>query len=117
MSELGLPKTPSEVIAYIIWGVLVLGFGLEFCAAFVREEWWRALFSFAAMAGLAAMAYYSKDLKSWLANTSPNYVLPVFILVLGGLIFSPFVEQRRWPFASWFVATPAPSADEIAEAV
>jgi hypothetical protein len=108
MSELGLPKNLREAVPYIGWGVLVLGFGLEFCAAFVHEEWLRATISFTLMCGLAAMALYSKDVKIWLAATNPNYVAPAVMLLLLTLILSPFVEQRRWPFTDH--NTPAPAA-------
>ena len=117
MSELGLPKNLREAVPYIVWGVLVLGFGLEFCAALVHEEWLRASICFVLMCGLAAMTLYSKDVKTWLASTNPNYVAPAFMVLLLTLIFSPYIEQQRWPFAWLFRAAPAPSADEIAEAV
>jgi hypothetical protein len=99
MSELGLPKNLREAVPYIVWGVLVLGFGLEFCTAFVHEEWLRAAISFMLMCGLAAMVLYSKDVKTWMASTNPNYIAPAFMLLLLALILSPFVEQQRWPFA------------------
>jgi hypothetical protein len=34
-----LPTTWREAVPYVVWVVLVLGFGLELVAAFVRGEW------------------------------------------------------------------------------
>jgi hypothetical protein len=77
------------------------GFGLEFCAAIVHEEWLRAGVCFVLMCVLAAMALYSKDAKAWLAATNPNYVAPAFMLLLLGIILWPFIEQHKWlPFSS-----------------
>lgn len=102
MDELGLPKNLREAIPFIIWGVLVLGFGLEFCTALAHEEWLRAGICFLLMCGLAAMALYSNDAKRWFALTNPNYAFPMFMLALLAVILSPFVQERKWPVIPFY---------------
>jgi hypothetical protein len=115
MADFELPKTWREAVPYIVWGVLILGFGLEFTTNLVRENWLSAVLSFSAMTGLAAMALHWRQLRSWAATISPNWVTGAFVLLLLALIATPFFEQRRWPFSAWF--QPPPSAEEIAQSV
>jgi hypothetical protein len=103
-----VPTSWKEAIPYVVWVVLVLGFGLEFVAALVHGEWLRAVISFVGLVALMAAALHWNQIKSWAAQTNPNWVIATLSLVLAGLILSPFLEQRRWPFSPQFEA-PLPS--------
>lgn len=103
MSEGGaLPRTWKEAIPYVVWVVIILGFGLEFVAAIVHFEWLRASVSFA---GLLITMTIALHWRHWTRRTNPNFVYPALLVLLFGLILSPFIEQRRWPFS--YPADPA----------
>jgi TolA-binding protein len=114
VSEGPLPRTWKEAVPYVVWGVLVLGFGLELVAAFVRGEWTHAIVSFAGLVALMSAALHWQQIKSWATGLNPNWVVASLSLVLAGLILSPFVEERRWPFSTAF--HDPPTADDLARA-
>src|ERR1700730_3467 len=108
------PKTWKEAIPLILWGTLIFAAGFEGIATLVHGEWLSSLASFIIMVGLMAVLIHWKQ---WLASIDPNWLVGAVIVALIVITFSPFVEQQRWPFASLFRAAPAPSADEISDAV
>jgi hypothetical protein len=111
-----LPKTWREAIPYVVWVVIVLGFGLEFVAALVHFELWRAIISFVGLVMTMAAALYSPRLKSWAHRVSPNWVYPGLLVLLTAIIFSPFIEGRQWPLPPISIGA-VPSAEEIAASV
>jgi cell division protein FtsB len=82
VAEPGLPTTWREAVPYVIWIVLVLGFGLEFTTNLIHTNWLLALISFCAMAGLAAVTLHWPQLRSWAETVSPNWVVACFALLL-----------------------------------
>jgi hypothetical protein len=111
VADFELPKTWREAVPYVVWGVLVLGFGLELTTAIVRGEWLRAIISFCAMLGVAAVTLHWPQLRSWAMAMSPNWVVGAFGCLLLVIALSPFVEEKRWPFSTWFAS---PSSDQQA---
>jgi hypothetical protein len=103
VSEPGLPRSWREAIPYIVWVVLILGFGLEFTTSIVHAAWLSAFISFCAMAGLTTVTLHWPQLRSWAAGISPNWLVGSFALLLVIIALLPFVEQKRWPFSAWFV--------------
>ena len=99
------PSSWPEAVISVAWVILDLGYGLEFCAASVRGEWERAGVSFLAMVILTAGIVHRKKLKAWMARTSPNWVFAAFSVLLLAVALSPYVEQRRFPFAGWLTAS------------
>jgi hypothetical protein len=101
MAELegsSVPKTWRDAIPYIVWGVLILGFGLELVTALVHFQWLSAVISGSGMAGLAAMALHWNQLKPWASGISPNWVVGAFALLLLVSSLIPYIEEGRWPF-------------------
>jgi hypothetical protein len=111
-----LPRTWREAVPYVVWVVLVLGFGLEIVSAFVHGQW--AHFGVAAVGLVVLMtaALHWKQALSWGKRLSPNAAVGILALVLLSMALSPFIEERRWP--AWFQSgAQGLSADEIAAAV
>ena len=104
-----LPKTWKEAIPYVVWVVLILGFGLEAVAALVRGDWLHLLVSAVGLVGLMAMALHWKRLQSWAAGINPNWIVAAFALLLQAAIFTPFVEQQRLPFTVNLGNSPSPT--------
>jgi hypothetical protein len=98
-----------------VWGVLILGFGLEFVTALVHAEWLHAIVSSVGLVGLMAAALHWTRVKTWAARyLSPTWVAATFSLLFLAIILAPFVEQRRWPFS--IVFHDPPTAEDIAKA-
>jgi hypothetical protein len=89
----GLPRTWQEAIPYVVWVVLVLGFGLEFVSALVHAEWLRALVSFVGLVALMAAALHWNQIKSWTARSNPNWVIAILLLAFV-YVAAPGVYQR-----------------------
>jgi hypothetical protein len=107
-----LPTTWREAVPYVVWVVLVLGFGLELVAAFVRGEWAHFGVSLAGLVALMTAALHWKQAISWAKGLSPNLVVGTLAAVLCALALSPYVEQRRLPFEwqlSSLSSAPTPS--------
>ena len=98
MTEPRLPTTWREAVPYIVWLVLVVGFGLEFANNLVHGNWLLAITSFCAMVGLVAVTLHWPQLRSWAATISPNWVVGSFALLMMIIALPPFVEHRRPPF-------------------
>jgi hypothetical protein len=118
-----LPRTWREAIPYVVWVVLVLGFGLEFVAALVHGEWVRAGVSLAGLVALMAAALHWNQIRSWIARTNPNWLYPGLLVLLLAIILSPFIEEKRWPLSAWFQTSgppiavhDPPTAEDIAKA-
>ena len=111
-----LPKTWGEAVPQVIWGVLILGFGLEFCVSLLNTDYGRALLALVGLGGLLFMLIHAEQLKRQLLALNPNWIFVAFALFLAVIVLSPFVEEKRWPFSAWFVVSPPATAAEIAKA-
>jgi hypothetical protein len=120
MSEGPIPNSWREAIPVVIWVVLVLGFGLlliDSLGQLFSDPFSRALFALCGLVGLLAMLIHRKWLLERFNSLSGGSVFVAIIVVMIVIALSPYVEQQRWPFKHWLEATPAPSVDEIADAV
>src|SRR6202011_3811587 len=58
--------------------------------------------------------------KKRMLAINPNWIFLSSAIFVAALIFSPFVEEKRWPFSAWFPTSQVekmPTVDEIAAAV
>jgi hypothetical protein len=108
-----LPRTWREAVPYLVWVVLILGFGLECVAHLLKFEWLQALLAFIGMVGLAAMMLHWTQIRGKFNDT--RWLVAAAMLLLLALILSPFVEEERWPLSGWFPVVP--SGAEITKAV
>src|SRR5208282_6234636 len=99
-----LPKTWTEALPQVFWGVLILGFGPEFCVSILDANYGRALLAIVGLVALLAMLIHQEQLKQRLMTVNPNWIAGAFVLFLATIILSPFVEEKRWPFSAWFHA-------------
>jgi hypothetical protein len=118
------PTNWKETIPFVVWGVLVVAFGLTGVEHFVVSvgQYWQgkpwtneglqAAVAFIGMAGLAAMMIHGGRIREKFSDIRWLIGACMFAVVVSA--FSPYVEQRRWPFAAWLSF---PSANEIADAV
>jgi hypothetical protein len=113
MSEGPFPKTWDEFKPYVIWGSVVFTCFLVFVEKLVEKSWGEALASFLLGLGVTAVALHS---RTWIERTNPNLAFVGAALAVLGLIFVPFIEEKRWPFSAWFPPASL-TADEIAAAV
>jgi hypothetical protein len=116
-----LPKTWGEAIPQVFWGVLILGFGLEFCVSILDANYGRALAALVGLLAVLAVLIHQEQLRQRLLNINPNWIAAAFTLFLAAIILSPFVEAKRWPLSAWFQSRIAiihdpPSAEDIAKA-
>jgi len=95
-----VPKTWPEAIPYIVWGILAFAFGFEGVGALIHGEWWPAFFGFGGMVGLAAMLIHWARVRQAFGDVRWLVAAMMFAMIV--VIFSPYVEQQRWPFASQF---------------
>jgi hypothetical protein len=93
------PKTWSEAVPLIVWGIFIFSFGLECVVNLVEGNYGRALFSLAGTAGLTAILIHWNQLKARLQTIGANCIVAAFSLLLVTIVFSPYVEQRKWPFS------------------
>jgi hypothetical protein len=112
-----LPTTWKEARPQIIWGVLVLGFGLEFTVSILDEKFGRALVAALGVVGPTAMLIHGDELKRRLLGVNPNWTIAAFTLLLAAVIMSPLIEEKRWPLSAWFPSTPVLSAEDIAATI
>jgi hypothetical protein len=113
-----LPKTWPEAIGQSVWGVLILGWGLELIISVLDVQWARAFFALAGGVAFLAVLVHSEELRNRLMAINPNWVVAAAFVCLLVLILSPFIEEKRWPFSAWSSqSAQAPSANEIAAAV
>jgi hypothetical protein len=106
-----LPKTWQEALPQIIWGVLILGFGLEFCVSVLDGNYGRALLAAVGLGGMTALLIHGEQLKKQLLDVNPNLIFVSISLFLLVIILSPFIEEKRWPLSAWF-ALPVTGTDE-----
>jgi hypothetical protein len=114
MSEGPIPNSWREAIPVVIWVVLVLAFGFLFVESLgqlFEAPVSRAIFAIVAMLGLLAMLIYRAWLLERFKSLSGASVLAAILVSILVLTLSPYVEQQRWPFISWF----AP-AEDVAKA-
>jgi hypothetical protein len=114
-----LPRTWQEAVPYLVWVVLILGFGLECVAHLLRGEILQAIFALGGMVGLAAMMLHWTQIRGKFNDT--RWLVAAGMLLLLALILSPFVEEKRWPFLNQIGTAPTviyspPSAEDIAKA-
>lgn len=84
-----LPTTWKEARPQIVWGVLVLGFGLEFTVSILDEKFGRALVAALGVVGPTAMLIHGDELKKRLLSVNPNWIIATFALLLAAVIMSP----------------------------
>ena len=118
-----LPKTWGDAIPQVFWGVIILGFGLEFCVSVLDANYGRALLAAFGLAVLLAMLIHQEQLRQRLMTISPNWIAAAFVVFLAAIVLSPFIEEKRWPLSAWFppaqtlaVIHNHPTAEEIANA-
>jgi hypothetical protein len=101
MSEGGswLPKNWAEATGQFVWGVLILGWGLELIISVLDAQWARAFFALAGGVVFLAMLVHADELRNRLMRISPNWIVAAAFACLQVLILSPFVEEKRWPFS------------------
>jgi hypothetical protein len=104
-----VPKTWEEWVTSTIWGVIILGFGLEFCAHVVRGDYGYALVALFFLAVVSAMLLHGKQARSWAMSISPNWTYVAALAALQIVLFLPFVEEKRWPFSAWLPPATAPA--------
>ena len=109
-----LPKTWEEALPQVFWGVLILGFGLEFCVSILDANYGRSLLAVVGLVALLAMLIHQEQLRQRLLTVSPNWIAAAFVLFLLSIILSPFVEEKRWPLSAWFPSRP--SVGDLSEA-
>jgi len=97
-----LPRTWGEAVPQVIWAVLVLGFGLEFCVSLLNADYGRALLAVVGLGGLLFMLIHAEQLRKQLLTVNPNLVFIAFALFLASIVLSSFVEEKRWPLSVWF---------------
>jgi uncharacterized protein (TIGR02594 family) len=102
------PKTWSEAVPLIVWGTLVFAAGFEFISTLVHGELVPCLVSLVIMVGLVAMLIHWARLQTWTTGLSPIWLPATIFLLLSAIIFSPYVEQHRWPFA-WVISKWSPA--------
>lgn len=115
MAEI-IPETAKEAIAYIVWGVLVLGFGLETVTAFVHTQWLPFAISVAGLVLMTGAALYSRKVAKWASGLSPGWAVGALMLLLLVAALTPYAEGRRWPLA-WLAPGSSPTAEQIAVAL
>ncbi len=121
------PTNWKETIPFVVWGVLVGAFGLTGVEHFVVSvgQYWRgkswtdeglqAAVAFVGMAGLAAMIIHGGRIREKFSDI--RWLIGACMFAVVVLAFSPYVEQRRWPF-EWLVKELRPaSAQDIAAAI
>ena len=116
-----LPKNWNEAASQVIWGVLILGWGLELIISVLDGHWGRAFFALVGLLMFLAMLIHGEEIKQRLLAINPNWIFAAALIFLFGLILSPFVEEKRWPLSVWFQSSgPAvvihdpPTAEDIA---
>ncbi len=93
------PKTWNEAIPNTVWGILSLGFGLDFITNVISGNFGHALIALIGLGALIAMLVHRDQLKSRLQSINANWIVAVFFTFWVALILSPFIEQQRWPFS------------------
>jgi len=101
-----LPSTWKEARPQIVWGVLILGFGLEFVTRIIAGDYGRALLAGLGLGGLTALLIHGEQLKQKILSINPNWIFLSFALFLGVLITQPFIEEKKWPLSAWFQGNP-----------
>jgi hypothetical protein len=109
-----LPKTWKELIPATIWGVIILGFGLEFVTRLVGGEYGRVLFALLGLGASGAMLLHGDQIRARVYATNPNWIVPALLVFLLAIVLSPFIEEKRWPLSAWFQpASVSPGSEQI----
>ncbi|HXW23626.1 MAG TPA: hypothetical protein VEK73_02675 [Xanthobacteraceae bacterium] len=93
------PKSWHEAIPNTVWGILALGFGLDFVTNVIAGNYGHALVALIGLGALIAVLVHRDQFKALLQTLNPNWIVAVFVVFLQVLVLSPFVEQHRWPFS------------------
>jgi hypothetical protein len=123
-----LPETGDKAIRWFV-GFFVLGAVLEGWGAWHHDESIRALEYWGVATVLTALGVFWTKIRTWAGPrfsataahvaTDFRWWVVAIISILSLITFSPFVEQRRWPFSAWTapsVIHDPPSAEDIAKA-
>lgn len=107
MSEGPFPKTIKEALPWITWGAIIFTFFLVFVEKLVEGAYGQALSALIGGGLVTAMALHS---KTWLEKTNPNWAFAAALALLFAIISEPWIEQKKWPFTSWFQDSAAAEA-------
>jgi hypothetical protein len=102
------PKTWREAVPLVVWGVLVFACGFELVSSTVHSELWPAIYSGIGLVVLLAMLIHGNTFVERLNDLGARWLVVAVIVLLLVSALSPYVEQRRWPFAWQFDGAPAP---------
>jgi hypothetical protein len=94
-----LPRNWAEAIPFVTWGFIALGFALESVNALTHAEWLRSAISFAGLLVVMVAMIHWRQARGWISRTHPNLGFLGAALLLMVITLTPFIEQRRWPFA------------------
>jgi hypothetical protein len=90
------PKTWEEAAPLIVWCVLIFAFGFQGVEGlFPPFDIWRIVIGFGGMVGLTAMLIHWSGLKQL---SDVRWLIAASMAALIVVTFSPFVEQRKWPY-------------------
>jgi hypothetical protein len=81
------------------WGAVISAFFLVFVEKLVQGAYGQALSSLVGGGIVTAAALHS---KTWLQKTNPNWTFAAALALLFAIISTPWVEQKKWPFSTWF---------------
>jgi hypothetical protein len=110
-----LPKTPKDWVLAGVWGIFATAAGTQFVVSLTKGEWNTAIAAFALFLALMTIimaVIFSEKLREWASGTSPNWMMGAIAVLLIILALSPFIEEKKWPFSSWFS-----EANDIAQAI
>jgi hypothetical protein len=114
MSEGPVPRNWREALPFLVWGVLIFACGFEGIASLLHAEWLQAVLGLGGMLGLTAMLIHWTRIKDNFADV--RWLMAAIMVALIVAAFSPYIEQRRWPFAWQFVPPPASTEPLFTEA-
>jgi hypothetical protein len=104
-SEFPLPTTWGDAWPIILWGMLAFSFVLVFAEsllAIIENPMLRAGVAGVSLIGVTAMLIYRQALLAKFRNPTAAQIILIITTVLLVIALSPFVEEKRWPFATWF---------------
>ena len=100
------PKTWREAVPLLVWGVLIFAFGFQGVDGITERDPWKMGIGFGGMVGLTAMLIHAERIKKNFRDV--RWLIAAGMLALVVVSLSPYVEQRRLPFAYLFDYGPPP---------
>src|SRR5208282_3748102 len=108
-----LPKTWTEALPQVFWGVLILGFGLEFCVSILDANYGRALLAIVGLVALLAMLIHQEQLKQRLMTVNPNWIAGALYCSWQPLFFRHSSRKNAGPSPHGFTHHPTPIRPQI----